>query len=184
MLPELLKKQTIYHILYQIDQDLAQQCRQSGCDYCGGPLHQANYPRQPWGAPKNTPDEEKIRQSLCCGNEGCRKRKLPPSCLYFGRKKYWSAIILVVMALQQNRNSHSAAKVMRMFNISYPTILRWRQWFRNEFPTSDQWKKIRGRISATVSDRRLPADLLDYFIEFKGSDEQGLIGCLEALAAG
>ncbi len=184
MLPELLKKSTIFHFLHQIDLDLALQCRLSSCDHCGGPLHQANYPRQPWGAPKNTPDEEKIRQSLCCGREGCRKRKLPPSCTYFGRKKYWSGIIVVLMALRQNRCSDAAGKVMRMFNISYNTILRWRQWFRNEFPTSAQWIKIRGRISASVSCSRLPAGLLDYFVRIKESDEQGLISCLQFLAAG
>ena len=183
MVPELLKKSRIFHFLHQIDLDLAQQCRLSGCDHCGGPLHQANYPRQPWGAPKNTPDEQKIRQSLCCGREGCRKRKLPPSCLYLGRKKYWSGIIVVVMALRENRFSDAAAKVMRMFGISYKTILRWRTWFRDVFPNSAQWKTIRGAISATVDDRRLPADLLDYFVQTKGSDEKGLIGCLQILAA-
>jgi hypothetical protein len=126
-----------------------------------------------------------MRQSLCCGREGCRKRLLPPSCIYMGRKKYWSGIIFVIMALRQNRsNSKMTIKVMRMFGISYNTLLRWRAWFKDEFAGSDQWKKIRGRISACVSSRQLPASLLNYFIQTLGSDEQGLIGCLQILASG
>ena len=96
---------------------------------------------------------------------------------------YWSGIIVMVVALRQNRNDKAAVKVMRMFGISYKTLLRWMVWFQDAFAVSPHWKSIRGRISATVNDSRLPAGLLDYFIQAKGSDEHGLIGCLQFLAS-
>ena len=182
MLPELLKKSSLFLVLNQIDIDLAEECRSQNCLYCDGPLHRANYPRKPWGHPKDVPDKKMIRQSLCCGRRGCRKRMKPPSCIYMGRKKYWSGIIIVVMALRQNGSSKGAIKIMRMFNIPYKTFLRWRTWFRDEFPTSAQWKNLRGRVNASIGSDQLPGGLLDYFIRSNGSDEKGLIGCLQFLA--
>jgi len=185
MLPELLQKSNLFFLLYQIDLALAKKCREGGCLHCGKPLHQANYARKPWGAPPNIPDEQKIRQSLCCGQDGCRKRLLPPSCIYMERKQYWSAIIIIVMALRQNKGDTSdVIKIMRMFDISYKTVLRWRGWFRDIFPTTSQWKRLRGRISAHISSNQLPGNLLDYFIQNNGSAEAGLIGYLQFLASG
>lgn len=184
MLPELLQKSKLFSILYQIDLDLAQKCRENGCPFCGGALHQANYSRQPWGAPKDIADEQMIRQSLCCARQGCRKRTLPPSCLYFGRKKYWSAVILVVMALRQNKHQRAICiKLMRLFAISYKTILRWRDWFRDIFPTTRQWIRLRGRVSASIDSSLLPAGLLDYFLHTHESAEAALVGCLAFLAS-
>lgn len=185
MLPELIQKSNLFFLLYQIDLDLAKKYREKRCPFCGESLNQANYLRKPWGAPPDIPDEQKIRQSLCCSQEGCRKRTLPPSCIYMGRKKYWSAIIIVIMALRQNRyQSASCVKLMRLFNISYKTILRWRGWFRDIFPTTSQWKRLRGRISALIDSSQLPASLLDHFLQTHKSDETGLIGCLQFLASG
>jgi len=185
MLPELLQKSNLFSFLYQADIELAQQCRENACPHCGARLHQANYPRTPWNAPKNTPDEQKIRQSLCCGREGCRKRLLPPSCIYMGRKKYWSGVIVIVTALRQNKSkSPDVIKLMRMFNISYKTVLSWRDWFRDIFPSTPQWKRLRGRISPHICSHQLPGNLLDYFIQSKGSAEAGLIGCLQFFASG
>lgn len=185
MLPELLQKSNLFFLLYQIDLDLAQKCRETGCPFCNGSLNQANYSRKPWGAPPNIPDSQKIRQSLCCSKEGCRKRRLPPSCIYMGRKKYWSAVIIVVMALRQNSHHRtSCVKLMRLFNISYKTILRWRDWFRDIFPTTSQWHRLRGRVSALIDSSQLPASLLDHFLKTHKSDEAGLIGCLIFLASG
>ncbi len=40
-------KTTKFHVvLVTIDDDLANKARQNPCAYCGGPLHQANYPQR------------------------------------------------------------------------------------------------------------------------------------------
>jgi hypothetical protein len=185
MLPELLKKTSLFSLLYQIDLDLAKQSREQGCPYCQGPLHQANYDRKPWGIAEDIPHEQRVRQSLCCGREGCRRRVLPPSCIFWGRRKYWAGIILVIMTLRQNRpESASSKKLMTMFGICRVTLFRWISWFREEFPVSQQWKRIRGRISASINSNKLPGDLLDYCIQQGGGDEDGFVRCLRLLAGG
>ena len=40
---------SFHELLTQIDQDLAKAIQESGCPDCAGNLHQANYPRSPFG---------------------------------------------------------------------------------------------------------------------------------------
>jgi hypothetical protein len=185
MLPELLQKVSLFHFLHRIDMDLAGQKRQEGCPYCGGPLHQANYQRQAWGAPGGVCEEDLMRQSLCCGREGCRRRTLPPSCIYLGRWFYWGGIMLVVMALRQNvPDGWSARQLRQQFGISRKTLIRWMVYFRDIFPSSARWQNLRGRVSPTVRDSELPAGLVEHFLQQSGPAERGFIECLRFLASG
>jgi hypothetical protein len=94
-------------------------------------------------------------------------------------------VILVVMALRQNRvNSASISKLEQMFDISRQTICRWIEYFREHFPSSAQWQRIRGRISSRVKDSELPAALLQYFLDHCETIESGLVSCLRFLACG
>jgi len=184
MLSELLEKVSLFHILHRIDTDICQQLRQKGCPYCGGPLHQSNYERKPRGGPSNIPDEYLIRQSLCCGRLECRRRALPQSCLFMGRRVYWGCVILVIITLKQNKtDSASARRLQEMFEISRQTLQRWIDYFRNEFPVSQHWQRLRGRMASTVSNNDLPAGLVHYFIENFPSPQQALVGCLQFLAS-
>jgi hypothetical protein len=184
MLSELLEKVSLFRILHRIDTDLCKQLRQKGCPYCDGPLHQSNYERKPRGGPETIPDEYLIRQSLCCGRPQCRRRSLPGSCLFMGRRVYWGCVILVVMTFKQNRlHSASARKIKERFGISRETLKRWIAYFRDEFPVSIQWQRLRGRLAATISNNELPAGLIDYFIKSFQPPQQALIGCLMFLAS-
>ena len=184
MLSELLEKVSLFRILHRIDTDLCKQLRQKGCPYCGGPLHQSNYERKPRGGPETIPDEYLIRQSLCCGRPQCRRRTLPGSCLFMGRRVYWGCVILVVLTFKQNRpHSASARRIQEMFKISRETLKRWMAYFRDEFPVSIQWQRLRGRLAATVSSNQLPAGLINYFVKIFQSPQQALIGCLMFLAS-
>ena len=184
MLSELLEKVSLFRILHCIDTDLCKQLRQKGCPYCGGPLHQSNYERKPRGGPEAIPDEYLIRQSLCCGRAQCRRRTLPASCLFMGRRVYWGCVILVVLTFKQNRpDSASARRIQEMFKISRETLKRWMAYFRNEFPVSIQWQRLQGRLAATVSSNELPAGLINYFVKNFQSPQQALIGCLMFLAS-
>jgi len=185
MLPELLQKSSLFSLLHRIDTDLANQCRERGCPFCGGPLYQATYQRKPRGGPEGLPEEYLVRQSLCCGRENCRRRSLPVSCLFMGRRVYWAGVILVVMALRQNRpESAGTGELMRMFGMTRKTLFRWISYFREAFPSSAQWQKLRGRVHSSIRDRELPGDLLRYFIRYTDSAEAGLVGCLRFLATG
>jgi hypothetical protein len=183
MIPELLQKTSLFSLLHRIDVDLANQHRQKRCPYCEGPLHQANYQRKPRGGPDALCEEYMIRHSFCCGRQDCRKRTLSPSCLFMGRRVYWSCVILVVMALRQNRpQGASAIELMRTLGICRRTLFRWIAYFRDEFARSVKWQRLRGRVSSLVEDSRLPTSLLEHFLQHNDSPEKGLINCLHFLA--
>jgi hypothetical protein len=184
MLSELLQKASLFHLLYLIDSDLAACKRQQGCPYCGGALHQANYRRKPRGGPQ-IPDEYCIRQSLCCGREGCRRRCAPESCLFMGRRVYWRCVVLVVMALRQRKPAGaSSGQLVRMFEISRKTLARWFDYFREAFAQSLEWQRARGRLSSLVTNDRLPGSLLEHCIQSSPDALNGLVSCCRLLASG
>ena len=53
MLGGLVKKASLFQLLYKIDLDLAKQYQHKRCPFCNGPLHFANYERKPHGGPEN-----------------------------------------------------------------------------------------------------------------------------------
>ena len=183
MLTELLHRVSLFRLLRTIDADLAQKTRQLRCPYCGGPLYQSNYARKPRGGPTTIPEEYLIRESLCCGREGCRKRTLPPSCLFMGRRVYWGCVILVVMALRQKRpQGASARRLQAIFEIPRSTLARWFTFFKEEFPMGAKWQRLRGRVVSRVEDDRLPTSLLECFLNEAETVEGGLVGCLAFLS--
>jgi hypothetical protein len=185
MLSDLLQDVSLFRLLYQIDRDLAESCRQARCPYCQGPLHYAPYLRKPRGGPEKIPEEYLWRFSLCCGRESCRRRVLPPSCLFMGRRVYWQAVILIVMTLRQARvNGIGANRLMRMFSIPRKTIVRWISYFRSEFAAGRVWQRLRGRVDATVGNTDLPGGLVEYFLSCYGSAGAGLVACLQFWATG
>ncbi len=183
MLPELLQKSSFFHLLYRIDQSLLKQQQEKQCPYCGGPLYQSNYIRKPRGGPNNISDNYLIRFSLCCGIENCRKRTLPKSCRFMGRRVYWASVILVVMALRQKRNNPaSAGKLQRLFNISRNTLKSWFRYFKETFPQSSTWQRIRGMVEPSVKNNALPGALFWLFFQNLHNAEDALIQCLRFLA--
>jgi hypothetical protein len=101
------------------------------------------------------------------------------------RRVYWSCVILVVMTLRQNRaDGISANKLKKRFGVTRLTIKRWVAYFREVFPCSAQWQRLRGRVSSSVRDSELPSALLRYFLLNSESPEKGLIACLDFLATG
>ena len=185
MLSELLQKASLFSLLHRIDLDLAEQVQIKGCPFCSSALHQANYERKPRGGPVSIPEEYLIRRSLCCAGPECRRRTKPPSSLFMGRRVYWGCVILVVMTLGQGRLcGASIAKMERLFSISRQTIKRWIAWFRDEFPQSAQWHRLRGRVICTVSNDDLPSALVFHFMNHFPTSEQALVACLRFLASG
>jgi hypothetical protein len=181
MVPELLQKVNLFYLLHCIDIEFAEKTQKKGCPYCNGPLHYAKYTRQPRGGPENIPGEYLIRLSLCCGH--CRRRTLPPSCLFLGRKVYWGAVILVVLTFRQNNpDCASARKIQEIFNISRETLKRWIEYYQDVFPNTSKWQRLRSRVISSVMDSDLPGGLLNYFIDCYKSAEKGVIECLKFLA--
>lgn len=183
MISKLLSDANLFYLLSLIDLDLAEQCRKLRCPYCGSVLHFARYTRKPRGGPNNLPDKYMIRHSLCCSADNCRSRTLPASCLFMGRRVYWSCVIVVVMALHQQRpKGASIYRLRRMFDIDHKTICRWIAYFRQVFPSSAQWKSLRGLVIPNLDVKRLPGSLWAFFLKQISDQQHALIVCLKFLA--
>ncbi|MBI5446466.1 MAG: hypothetical protein HY900_35285 [Deltaproteobacteria bacterium] len=153
--------------------------------YCGGPLHRSDYPRKPRGGPVGLPESYSIRLSLCCGREGCRRRTKPRSVLFWGRRVYWSAVMLVVTALRQGRSEGCTVEHLRsQFGVTRPTLSRWRGYFREAFPQTRAWRWLTGRLVPPVEAATLPAGVVVRFVRARGDPEEALVACLRALRLG
>lgn len=148
----LLDQESLFTQLLAIDLELWQRVREQGCPKsgCGGPLHDARYTRKPRGNTAKIPDGCCRRLSLCCGH--CRRRTLPPSCLFMGRKVYWScAVMLVTAAVQQASSLSACIKTCgKQLGVSRQTVRRWVDYFARLLPKSALWQTVRGRISPDV----------------------------------
>lgn len=146
--------------LVQADARIAAAVAAQGCPYCEGPLHVANYERKPRGGVFAGAGESfSVRHSLCCGRRGCRRRVLPPSLRFLGRRVYLEVVVLfAVVWLQAAAATRAAARYAR---VSARTLARWRRWWREEVPRSMWWAELRSRLTPPAPDEgALPAALL------------------------
>jgi len=181
--PTVVRGVTLYEGLLRIDEDLSAREQAKGCPHCGGPLDSSPWQRHPRGV-----EAAKAvvwwRLGLCCRREDCRKRVLPPSVLFLGRRWYWAAVVLVSVASRQRRTVGATATALRrMFGVCRATLARWLAFFATDFPSSAPWRALRGRVSAEVRDDALPAALLAQFDRLVGPGEAALVACLTFLAS-
>lgn len=138
--------------------------------------------RKPRGGPPDIDETYAIRLSLCCGKQGCRRRVLPPSVLFWGRRVYWVSVLLVVTALRQGRDrGYTVEKLKALFGVTRPTLTRWLSYFREVFPFSQAWRRLSGRLMPPVAEDQLPRGLIERFVQTRGDPERGLTACLQSL---
>src|SRR5205814_10123950 len=127
---------------------------QSGCLHCGSSLHNAAYPRSPFGLLGKLRHIYLSRFSLCCGR--CRKRSTPPSIRFFGRRWFPAPLLILVSALSCGINERRLAQIRTHFGITVreSTWKRWRRWWRDSFPETAFWKQEKGLISLTHQKKR------------------------------
>lgn len=151
----------LFEKLTEFDEEVAKAVAAGRCQHCGGPLHRGDYERKPRGGLIGVSGEAfRLRHSLCCGREGCRKRALPPSLRFLGRRVYLEAVVLIatVHAL--------TAMAMRMAHVAtgvpVRTLRRWRLWWVDVFPKLDAWTIMRALFVPPAPDEaNLPKSLLD-----------------------
>src|SRR6266542_2333745 len=131
----------ILRLIEKADQDLAELVHAQPCPHCGGKLHWANYPRSPRGV-----DAKAIRFSLCCSQEGCRRRQTPESIRFLGRKVYPGLIVVLVSAMNHGLTQRRVAQLRETLAVSRATLIRWRRWWRNQFVQTPFWKAARARF--------------------------------------
>ena len=133
----------VWAFLKTIDAAEAERCRSAGCPRCGGELHSASYPRKPHGlAPALRADAR--RYSLCC--DSCRRRVMPPSARFFGRRFRVAPLFLVVSVLVLTGGARLEA-IGRRWGIPVMTLRRWRQWWQETLPATPAWRWKRGELA-------------------------------------
>jgi len=142
MLPETRLSAEVFAQLFKKDEEIARAVAAQNCMHCGGPLHVANYHRKPRGAVLAAAGEAfTLRHSLCCGRQGCRKRTLPPSLRFLGRRVYLEAVVLFATVLAQAAQLLRAAR--EATGVPVWTLRRWLAWWPGEVPTTPWWTQLR-----------------------------------------
>ena len=146
--------------LEKIDEMVAAAVAAGGCRHCGGPLHQGNYQRKPRGGLIATEGEAFTRRhSLCCGRRGCRKRALPPSLRFLGRRVYLEVVVVLASVMAQI--FATASEAVAASGVALRTLRRWGSWWRDAFPRLPMWAELRARFVPPPPDEAdLPRSLL------------------------
>lgn len=175
MISKLLVDARFYHVLANIDLDLAETARSQGCA-CSGVLHSARYPRKPRGLP-NTHQGDDRRASFCCAT--CRRRTTPASARFFGRRIYFGAMVVLATALQQGPSPWRVKWLRELLGVSVQTLARWRTWWGEAFAETTFWKAARAAFSPLVAEAAAPSSLLE---RFTGGPHEQLVALLRFLS--
>jgi len=159
----LLSDSRLWHFLFQIDRELAEEAHGGGCLSCGAALHRADYPRKPRGGPAELPEEYGFRFSFCCSADGCRSRRTPPSVRFLGSKVYLKVTVILLTAMRQGPTPKGFSELHRLFDVSRRTLSRWQTWWRELFPRTTFWKSARARFRSPLEDSALPIAFLSVF---------------------
>jgi hypothetical protein len=160
MLHDLRLGVELFAWLFDVDGQIARWVARLGCRFCTGPLHQSNYRRKPRGAQVAEAGEAFVlRYSLCCGREGCRRRTLPPSLRFLGRRVYVEAVVLVATVVSLVLGSAKAASKAML--VPARTLKRWGAWWTESFPQSRAWHEIRSRLVPSPEQWLLPRSLYE-----------------------
>lgn len=153
--------------------------------YCGGPLHSAHYERKPRGGPHDLCEAFVVRFSLCCGRAECRRRIMPPSVRFWGRRVYWAPVMLLVSALRQGQNPDITLQRLKgLCGVWRSTVKRWQRYFLNLFPQTIACRRLSGHLMPPVDPDSLPRGLLARFCQTFRDPQIAIVKCLQTLALG
>jgi hypothetical protein len=175
----LLQDPKFFRLLLRIDIELAAQTRAARCQ-CGGVLHCANYPRKPRGCLKEVRADYESRFSFCCSQ--CRKRSTAMSVRFLGRRVYLS-LAMVLMSNRQAGSISIQTKLSETLAVPARTILRWRTWWADIFPTTPLWRSDCARFMPPVVMNELPSSLIARFIGSAAESMMRFLAFLTPLTA-
>jgi len=148
ILPQLLEK---------VDLDLAEECREAGCQRCGDRLHWDKYRRKPRGGPESWDR----RNSFTCAQN--RHRTTPPSVRFLGPKVYVGVVVVLVAALMHGLKPHRVKHLRQHLHVDRRTLRHWQQWWTGRFVEGAFWKAARARFMSPVCESTLPTQLCERF---------------------
>jgi hypothetical protein len=153
-----LADQELFQLQEKVDADLTEEARSKGCLLCGGKLHRSDYERKPRGGP-----QWDVRFSLCCAQEGCRRRHTPPSVRFMGRRVYAGLVVVLVSAMLHGLKPERVKLLREVLGIDRRTLERWRQWWLGRFVESSFWQEARARFMPPLCLKTMPLSLCESF---------------------
>jgi hypothetical protein len=152
-------KEEFFAWMTDLDLRVAREVAAARCPLCGGPLHQGNYERKPRGGLLAGAGEAfRTRYSLCCG--WCRKRALPPSLRFLGRRVYLGAVVVLATVVAQVASTLKGARAVTA--VPGRTLRRWGAWWLSTFPATRTWTELRPRFMPPPPDEAdLPRSLVE-----------------------
>lgn len=179
MYRELLRDARFFELLLGIDREKLDEVRAEACPVCGGPLHAGHFERKPRGLllpPEKLPEGYDVRFDLCCGR--CRKRVMPFSVRYLGRKVYLAAVVAIATVLARGADRDAVAFVRRELGVSRITLERWRSWWQ-ALTGTEVWARARGLLPVDLATGALlPESLL---ASYQGTATERTVGLLRLL---
>ena len=187
MLQKILNDASFFEGLLKLDIDIAESYSVKCCQHCGSRLHVANFRRKPRGYPGKASFFFNVRFSFCCYQ--CRKRFTPPSFRFLGRKVYLSVVILLISALMGRKLSpKKMSKLNHLCGANRRTLMRWREWWQQEFSSSDLWKILYEKVAVNFCENAsIPFNLLKLQRQGKvlwGKAVKGVLKLLLPLTSG
>ncbi len=165
--------------LLSLDRLLAQEAKKQRCPICGSVLDVGDFARKPRGGPWDLGEEHDKRFGLCCRREGCRKRVLPPSVRFLGRKVYLSAVVVLAAVLRQGPAPYRVQRLQQLLGADRRTLQRWRKWWTEGVGSSRCFEVGRADFMPPPDEGGLPKSLLECFV---GDETERLISMLRWLA--
>jgi len=160
-----LRDPAFFRFLLRIDQELAAETRRGGCPHCAGALHVSDFPRKPRGCPVAVIEEYSSRFSFTCGR--CEQRATAASVRFLGRRVYVAAVLMLASPPQ----GHAAKQWCALLSIPRRTLVRWRQWWTQDFVRTRFWQAARSRFIPPVALTPLPHSLLVRFKPERPADQ-------------
>jgi hypothetical protein len=177
MLGELVLGREIFEWLKQQDAAITGRVQAAGCPVCKGRLHRGDYDRKPRGGLIAAEGQDFVRRfSLCCAEDGCRKRATPPSLRFLGRRVYLGAVVILAAVVAQALGV--AGAIRKATGVPERTTRRWLGWWRGPFLDTAVFVAIRARLVG-VDVGQVPRSILE---RLPGSVAEQVGTMLELLA--
>jgi hypothetical protein len=164
----------LFEFIERIDRDTVAKAAGERCPHCDGALDRADYPRKPRGLPEGDRAMYRRRPSLCCREEGCRRRQTPQLVGFLGRRVYVATIVTLVAVLCQGASSKRLSRLEQTLDVSSRTVRRWLAWWQNDFPKTPGYRRLQAALVTSIVGP-LPSAMLARLAPF---DEDGFEGAL------
>ncbi len=103
------------------------------------------------------------RFSFCCAVDGCRKRTMPPSLHFLGRKVYLATVVTLISAMLHGTTPARLTRLSIVPGIDRRTLARWRAWWLSAFTDGAFALVAKASFMPAVDIASLPASLLERF---------------------